>query len=139
MKNRRFINKDKTENKTSKKKLEGWKKYYYKAHEYHLTRNRKYYLERMFEWYDWFKEIGISTCEVCGFDGHPKALDFHHISVDEKLFGIGKFINGRQCTEGNRMIVLEEIKKCRVLCANCHRIEHFVLCNDHSAMSAQKT
>jgi len=86
----------------------------------------------MFEWYEWFKESGYSTCEICGYDDHPKAIDFHHINPKEKLFGIGKFINGRQCNDENKKIVLEEIEKCKCLCANCHRVEHFILNNEHT-------
>ncbi len=133
MKNRQFKTQHKKNNLTKEKYLERWRNYYYDCHEYHLSRNRKYYLERMFEWYDWFKEAGYSSCEICGFDGHPKALDFHHIDPAGKLFGIGKFINGRQCTKENQGIIVDEIKKCKILCANCHRIEHFVLSNEYNS------
>jgi hypothetical protein len=57
-------------------------------------------------------------CSVCGYDKHPKALEFHHrdpgtknFNVSEAYgFGIDKF--------------LEEILKCNILCANCHAIHH---------------
>jgi tRNA G46 methylase TrmB len=114
---------------------ERWKKYYYSHHEYHLNRSRKYYLERMFEWYEWFERNGRRTCVVCGFDKHPKAIDFHHRDPTTKVFGIGKFINGRQCNEENQKVVLEEIEKCDCLCANCHRIEHFLIANGHTDKS----
>jgi hypothetical protein len=86
----------------------------------------------MFEWWDWFAEIGAGGCAKCGFAVHPKALDFHHRDPATKLFGIGKFVNGRSCNAENKQIVREEIEKCDVLCANCHRILHFVQTNEHS-------
>ena len=79
----------------------------------------------MFKWYEWLDSVGKGVCMKCGFDEHPRALDFHHRDPEEKVFCIGKFINGRQCNEENKKIVAEEIEKCDTLCANCHRIEHF--------------
>jgi hypothetical protein len=126
---RRYKRGDNFEVLTKRKYLDRWKKYYYEKHEFHLSRNRKYYLERMFEWYDWFKSMEILSCSKCGFDKHPKALDFHHTNPENKLFDIGKFINGRQCNEENKKIIKEEIDKCIVLCSNCHRIYHFFKSN----------
>ena len=68
-----------------------WKRYYQKNREYHLNRNREYYLKRLVAWYEWFDEIEKNRCEICGFDDHPKAIDFHHIVPEDKSFGIGKF------------------------------------------------
>jgi hypothetical protein len=56
-------------------------------------------------------------CNKCGFDKHPSALSFHHIKPEEKSFSIGA--NG--CKPWDK--VREEIKKCDVLCRNCHQIE----------------
>lgn len=124
MKSRRF--KRKVEDKTDRNILDKWIRYYHRNPEYHLSRNKEYYIKRMVGWYEFFKELGFRKCSECGYDKHPKALDFHHVSGEEKLFGISKFINGRQCNDENKKIVLEEIHKCIVLCANCHRIHHFM-------------
>ena len=132
MSHRKYKTKDKITNKTPNVILGNWNKYYYKYHNFHLSRNRKYYLERMFDWYEWFEKSSYNVCEKCGFDKHPKAIDFHHKDPKTKIFGIGKFINGRQCNDENKLIVLEEIKKCVCLCANCHRIHHFLLANEHT-------
>ena len=126
MAGRKYKTMNKKGNTTKQILLDNWKRYYHNNHEYHLSRNRKYYLKRIFKWYEWLQEVGYSACEKCGFDKHPKAIDFHHRIPEEKLFGIGKFINGRQCNDENKVIVLIELKKCDCLCANCHRIEHFV-------------
>jgi 5-methylcytosine-specific restriction endonuclease McrA len=132
MKNKRYKNSNKTQNSTPEKILSNWKRYYISHREYHQGRNREYYLKRMVEWYEWFEFIKRGECEICGFNQHPKAIDFHHINPADKNFEIGKFINGRQCNEENKELVLLEIDKCKVLCANCHRIEHFLISNEHT-------
>jgi hypothetical protein len=59
------------------------------------------------------------ACERCGFS-HPAALDFHHRDPSRKSFAIA---TGPALGKSWETIV-EEIAKCEVLCANCHRIEH---------------
>lgn len=58
-------------------------------------------------------------CAVCGYDKYPGVLDFHHIDPATKSFGIssGGFSRSWQAIEA-------ELKKCVLLCANCHREEH---------------
>lgn len=55
-----------------------------------------------------------SSCSSCGFDD-PRALQFDHLNPGDKCFNIG-----RGTCKSERSL-LEEIAKCRVLCANCHR------------------
>lgn len=54
-------------------------------------------------------------CTDCGYNAHPEALDFDHIQ--EKSFDIA-YAKQRYSWE----MIQEEIKKCEVVCANCHRI-----------------
>jgi hypothetical protein len=56
-------------------------------------------------------------CTNCGFS-HPVAIDFHHIDLTNK-----RSVN-ELAQSGNYKAAREEIKKCIVLCANCHRIHH---------------
>lgn len=56
-------------------------------------------------------------CAICGYRGHPDALDFDHLPGHEKTGNISQ-MNKRKWS-----VVLAEMEKCRVLCANCHRIE----------------
>ncbi len=67
-------------------------------------------------WLNEYKEDLV--CWMCGFDD-PRALDFHHVR-GEKKFAIANMISRGNSIE----TVLREIKKCIVLCANCHRLEH---------------
>ena len=59
-----------------------------------------------------------SGCVDCGYRGHPAALDFDHVNPATKLFNIS---SRYLCVAWDRM--LEEISKCVVRCANCHRIK----------------
>ena len=56
-------------------------------------------------------------CALCGFKGHPAALDFDHLDRSAKLVALSKSLSL------SRAAFFAEVKKCRVLCANCHRIE----------------
>jgi hypothetical protein len=59
-------------------------------------------------------------CEECGWAGHPAALDFDHVEPDKKEFHIAQSIAGRSIKT-----IFKEVRKCRVLCANCHRIHTY--------------
>ena len=73
-------------------------------------------IARHYEWLSGYKrERG---CYRCGLKD-PRVLDFHHRSKKDKLFGIG----GLRREVGFQRLS-EEIKKCEVVCANCHRIVH---------------
>ena len=59
-----------------------------------------------------------NKCSICNYDKCKDALEFHHINPLEKEFGIA-----------NRIIrswvkVKNELDKCILLCANCHRELH---------------
>jgi hypothetical protein len=73
-------------------------------------------------WTDWFfKER--SSCEICGYDRCKSSLDFHHTDPSQKEYSISDF-TVKAFNERNREKALNEIKKCIVLCANCHRELH---------------
>jgi len=55
-------------------------------------------------------------CTVCGYDKHPGVLDFHHIDPSTKSFGVSSGGFSRSWTS-----IETEIKKCILVCANCHR------------------
>ncbi|KKQ98041.1 MAG: hypothetical protein UT24_C0005G0060 [Candidatus Woesebacteria bacterium GW2011_GWB1_39_12] len=62
---------------------------------------------------------GGGECQVCGYKKYSGALDFHHINEKKKLFAL----NVRDMTKSWKMIV-KEIHKCLLVCANCHREIH---------------
>ena len=58
-------------------------------------------------------------CSQCSYDRCGEALEFHHLESSEKDFGIS---NQGYTRSWKR--VEEELKKCMLLCANCHREVH---------------
>lgn len=119
-----------------KENIKKWKKEYYQTHkeEYNarerrysklnpqrrkLKRKRKHELlkKKFKEW----RETNPSSkvCCQCGED-NILALQFHHIDKNQKKFGIREAINKNRSWK----TIQEEIKKCIVLCANCHQILH---------------
>lgn len=60
-------------------------------------------------------------CVRCEYDTCKVALDFHHIDESSKLFDVSNGVGKRDVTAE---LLLEEIKKCVVLCSNCHREYH---------------
>ena len=55
-------------------------------------------------------------CQICGYMKCVGALELHHINPAEKSFGIGDKGYTRSWDT-----VRNEIDKCILLCANCHR------------------
>jgi len=68
------------------------------------------------EWIDTYKRK--LKCSKCGFPYHPSILQFHHLNKETKNFSI---CDGLYHTKQE---VEDEIKKCVVICSNCHHLEH---------------
>ena len=76
------------------------------------TRNQSY-RERMVAL---LRDIKMkSGCVICGYKEHWAALDFHHRDPTTKLFNISSKSTIK------KTVLMEEISKCSVVCANCHR------------------
>lgn len=58
-------------------------------------------------------------CSKCGYKKYPEVLEFHHKNPELKDFNIA--LKGH-CRSWER--VRNEIEKCELLCANCHREIH---------------
>ena len=59
-------------------------------------------------------------CARCGNAFEPACFDFHHRNPGEKLFAISDGIENRSMEA-----LIVEARKCELLCANCHRKEHY--------------
>ena len=57
-------------------------------------------------------------CLDCGFSGHYAVFEFHHRDPSVKEYAWNKLRKRPLKT------ILEELDKCDVLCANCHRLRH---------------
>lgn len=66
----------------------------------------------------WQEYKATLMCTVCS-ESHPATLDFHHVVRDPTNRKLGKLLRN-----GAYKDAYEEIKKCVVLCANCHRKHH---------------
>lgn len=55
-------------------------------------------------------------CQICGYNKYQGALELHHINKATKSFAIGDKGYTRSWEK-----VREELDKCVLLCANCHR------------------
>jgi len=59
-------------------------------------------------------------CVKCGYDKCIEALEFHHPDVTIKDFAI----SNKNVIGWNK--IKDELDKCVLLCANCHREEHVI-------------
>lgn len=86
----------------------------------------------------WLRKIKTSRgCECCGYNESPLALDFAHTNPLEKHIamvsyrggnGISNLYNRYSVSDKakNAVYIKElfaEIRKCRILCKNCHVVE----------------
>ncbi len=73
-----------------------------------------------------FKQKCISykggKCQNCGYNKCNAALEFHHLEPEHKDFSISHF--NKRSWDLNKELVMIELDKCILLCANCHREIH---------------
>ena len=83
-----------------------------RKHEYNYEHRRNKLLELF--------ELKGGKCEHCDLRDlkHIEIYDYHHIDPSQKEFNVGGYVLKPMEQ------VLKEAKKCLLLCANCHRIEH---------------
>ena len=92
----------------------------YKCNPYIANENPNEYKRQMRElnWEKLQKELNLNGCVICGFNKFKSALDFHHL--DPNL----KDITPSQILHLDFDKVLNEVSKCILVCANCHRGIH---------------
>ena len=54
-------------------------------------------------------------CSVCGYNEIPEALEFDHVDRTQKRIKMSR------AHQYSWRYIMEEMEKCVVLCANCHR------------------
>lgn len=69
-------------------------------------------------------------CQCCGYDKCITALEFHHLNPEEKDFSFGN--NTNRSWQNTK----EELKKCILVCANCHREIHSGLIDNNKLQSS---
>ena len=91
--------------------------------------NKKYYAQERHRQNNYNKLVDYlkdKECLDCG-EKNPMVLDFDHLPKYEKRFSIARAISAS--TRSWDSIFLE-IKKCEIVCANCHRIRTSTRSND---------
>lgn len=67
-------------------------------------------------------------CAICGYNKHPAALSFDHIDPKTKYrTKAGKAVQVSDMIRNGRFkweTIVEEMRKCRILCMNCHMEEN---------------
>lgn len=92
-----------------------WRRWYHK----NAARKKGWQKRRRDELRAWLDEIKSRlSCEECG-ESAPECLHFHHRDPATKAFELAN-AGGRA-----KAVVLAELAKCRVLCANCHLKHHW--------------
>ena len=59
-------------------------------------------------------------CELCGYNKNIASLEFHHLDPSKK----DHQLDMRKLSNSTMVKLLEEVEKCQLLCANCHREVH---------------
>jgi hypothetical protein len=89
------------------------KKHYKRRTDLYLKRNER----RKEVVAEWFAELKDKHCMDCGGKFPPCVLEFDHREGEKKEGTISNLVHGFR-TKAARA----EIKKCDLVCANCHRI-----------------
>lgn len=114
--NKRKSSKDGYASQCSECNKKNLKTHYLKNKERYLNRNRKKRLE-LSEWFNNFKKS--LKCSSCN-ESRWWVLDFHHRNPKEK----DGYLYSMLINRGKKKFE-QELEKCDVLCANCHRDVHF--------------
>lgn len=98
--------------------LSGNQRWYYKNREKEIQKKE----DRREMLRAWLHEYKREHCQCQRCDAkHPACLDFHHVDSEDKELGVSQMISYGYSVDSLR----EEIENCVVLCANCHRKEHY--------------
>lgn len=70
---------------------------------------------------EWVNELKNQPCVDCQKTFEPFVMDFDHRDPSTKRYVIGFMVSKRMPREA----IIEEIAKCDLVCANCHRIRTY--------------
>jgi hypothetical protein len=95
----------------------------------HYLKYKSYYSRKAREWNEKYRTRNanfvnrvkrIFGCKSCGYKKCVSALEFHHRDASKKDDSISLMV--LRCSSLKR--IKDEIRKCDILCANCHREFH---------------
>ena len=97
--------------------------YHYNRSDGHQVKYNKRVRKRNSKFVELVKDN--KECSVCG-ENYPACLVFHHLS--DKEYEIGVMVSNGHSLKS----ISNEMNKCTILCANCHRKHHDGLINGSS-------
>ena len=80
--------------------------------------------QRLLAFRAWMDRLKAGPCADCGDKFHPAAMDFDHVRGKK-----AKHISNMWSWTHDK--VLEELKKCELVCANCHRVRTYLRRQEH--------
>lgn len=101
------------------------KKCHKEYHHIHYTNNKEYYKKKSKKQKKSLKHkyVGFKSqlkCSKCD-ENHIACLEFHHLNPEEKYDNLSNmFLHG-----ASKEKIEKELKKCIILCSNCHRKLHY--------------
>ncbi len=88
------------------------------------TRNKKI-IQEIMDWLSTIKQVGCTLCP----EKNSCCMDFHHLDPSTKVSEVGVLVKNQ-----SYRAIVDEINKCVLLCANCHRKVHNGLITVNSSM-----
>ena len=95
----------------------GYNQRYYRGNKEHFTERQRLKRRTLRKMLGELK--GRRGCKTCG-EKHPACLDFHH-PKGNKESAVSLMVSDLR----PKKVILAEVRKCLVLCSNCHRKLHF--------------
>ncbi len=93
------------------------REYHHRTRERRLAQKRLQH-KRMVAWY---RDLKSSTpCADCGSTFNHAAMSWDHLPGFEKLDDVSSLVSRH-----NKALILAEIQKCELVCANCHAVRSF--------------
>jgi hypothetical protein len=74
-------------------------------------------------WISYISQYMDLKCIKCGYSECYSALDFHHVNESTKAYNVS-YLTKLKFNEANIQLMYSELKKCVILCSNCHRTIH---------------
>ncbi len=101
-----------------------YRQWYYHQNKAKAKAHKKSYETRNKEFIQRYKKQ--CKCAKCGLSNKPYLLEFHHIDPSTKY----KSVTDLQFNAYSMKLIKEEIRKCVMICRNCHMEFHHLERND---------
>lgn len=94
-------------------KKERDRNYYWSKKEKRKAQNKKWWADYV----EWYRLLKTSPCHDCGGSFDPVCMQWDHLPGERKIESVAVLFG-----KGNKSAILEEIRKCELVCANCHAL-----------------